>query len=39
MRWLDQQSRSGIGVKQMSVDREEVTGTVNARVVLGGGTS
>ena len=39
MRWLDQQSRSGIGVKQMSVDREEATGTVNARVVLGGGTN
>ena len=36
MRWLDSQSRSGIGVKQMSVDREESAGTVNARVVLSG---
>ncbi|MEE2913434.1 MAG: type II secretion system protein GspM, partial [Pseudomonadota bacterium] len=36
MRWLDSQTRSGIGVKQMSVDREESAGTVNARVVLSG---
>ena len=36
MRWLDSQSRSGISVKQMSVDREESAGTVNARVVLSG---
>lgn len=36
IRWLDQQSRAGIGVKQMSVDREDLPGTVNARVVLSG---
>ncbi|MCB1643913.1 MAG: type II secretion system protein M [Pseudomonadales bacterium] len=32
--WLQQQSRQGVVVRQISVDREEVTGTVNARIIL-----
>ncbi len=34
IRWLEAQSRQGVAVRQLSIDRNELSGTVNARVVL-----
>ena len=36
MRWLQSQTEAGVSVRQMTVDREERTGIVKARVVLRG---
>jgi general secretion pathway protein M len=34
MRWLEQQASEGIEVRQISIDRDEATGKVNARIIL-----
>jgi general secretion pathway protein M len=34
IKWLDSQSQSGMSVRQISIDREELPGRVNARIVL-----
>jgi general secretion pathway protein M len=34
MRWLEQQSAQGIQVRQISIDRDEAPGKVNARIIL-----
>jgi len=34
IKWLDSQSQSGMSVRQISIDREELPGKVNARIVL-----
>ncbi|XOV88667.1 MAG: type II secretion system protein GspM [Pseudomonadota bacterium] len=34
IRWLEAQSRQGVAVRQLSIDRNAVSGTVNARIVL-----
>ncbi len=34
IRWLEDLSKQGFVVKQISIDREEESGTVNARIIL-----
>jgi general secretion pathway protein M len=34
MRWLEQQAAQGIQVRQISIDRDEAPGKVNARIIL-----